>query len=566
MSGTAADPPELERLRELARRWRAADPDPVTRAAMTAAIARSDPAELADLVGRRLAFGTAGLRAEMGPGPNRMNRLVVRQAAAGLARHLLATTAEAPSRGVVVGCDARANSETFAADVTEVLASHGIAVHTFGPPVPTPLAAFAVTALGAAAGVVITASHNPAADNGMKVYWGDGAQIVAPVDHGIATAIDAVVDDGRILGDPPGGGGTVHALGGAGSADPVVTAYVAHARSNVRGAPAWPITIAVTSLHGVGAELVERVLREGGYDRVHPVPSQRAPDPTFPTVAFPNPEEPGALDRLLELAAQVGADLALANDPDADRLALAAPHPDGGWRALSGDDTGALLAHRLLATTPADPTRLLATTIVSSRLLARMAESAGAEFRETLTGFKWLCRPGIEHPQWRQVLLYEEALGYAIGPSARDKDGIVAALVAADLVAALHREGRTVWSVLDGLAVEHGAHVRSNGSVRLGGPDWQERRDALVIGMVEHPPRSLGGLAVATNDRPAEDVVRLYLEDDTRVVVRPSGTEPKLKYYCEAIEPVRTSVEAARRTAAGRLEPVITELTTLVRG
>lgn len=567
------DTDPLAALRATAQEWIGSDPDATTRDSLRQALARGDAAELDDLLGRRLQFGTAGLRGAVGPGPNRMNRLVVRRAAAGLARHLRASGVAAPARGVVVGRDARHGSAEFAADVVEVLAAHGIAVHHFDGPVPTPLAAFAVRHLGAAAGVVVTASHNPAGDNGMKVYWGDGAQIVAPVDADIAAQIDRVFADGAVLPGPDelGPPGPVHVLGGATSEDPTVLAYLdAAAAATGRPTPA-PITLAVTSLHGVGAELLDRVLRAGGHDDVHAVEVQRRPDPDFPTVAFPNPEEPHALDELLGLAGRVDAQLALANDPDADRLAVAVPDRDGGWTVLSGDELGALLAWRLLATPTSPPAedggarpRLLATTVVSSRLVSRLAAAAGAEFRETLTGFKWLCRPALEHPEWEQVLIYEEALGYAIGAEARDKDGIVAALVAADLVAELSLQGRRVPDVLDELAETHGAHVARNGSVRLTGPGWQDRLAALVDDLVARPPETLGGLAVTGSDRPAHDVLRLWLEDDTRVVVRPSGTEPKLKYYCEAIEPVRGDVAAARAAARARLDRVVADLRALL--
>ncbi|MHB1137745.1 MAG: phospho-sugar mutase [Microthrixaceae bacterium] len=542
--------------------WQRIDPDPSTREELRAVVERADPAELEELMGRRVAFGTAGLRAPLGAGPNRMNRLVVRQAAAGLSRHLLATVPDAATRGVLVGHDARHGSVDFARDVVEVVRAHGIAVHAFREPVPTPLVAFGARHLDTAAAVVLTASHNPAADNGMKVYWEDSAQIVAPVDRAIAAAIDAVAADGEIL-PTTAAPGPLFPQGGATSDDELVTAYLRDALArSPRGST--DVRVAMTALHGVGAELAERLLRAAGHHDLHPVEQQRRPDPDFPTVAFPNPEEPGALDALLDTARAFDCDLALANDPDADRLAMALPDATGKWRALSGDEIGTLLAQRLLELGDPSQRRLVCTTVVSSRLLSRVAAAAGADFVETLTGFKWLCRPGLAHPECHQVLLYEEALGYAVGPGVRDKDGIAAALVAVDLVAELRREGRTVWDVLDSLAVQHGAHVPMNGSVRLSGPGWQDRVVTLVRALVDDPPTALGGFDVVAVDLPAPDVIRWYLRDDTRVVVRPSGTEPKLKYYCEAIESVTTTAAEARANASQRLRSVVHDLERLL--
>ena len=542
--------------------WRDADPDPVTRSEMAAAIERADPDELSALMLPGLEFGTAGIRGPVGAGPNRMNRLLVRQTAAGLARVLLREDPpELRSVGVVVGRDARHGSAEFARDVVDVVTGHGIPVRYFDDPVPTPLVAFALGHLGAAAGVVVTASHNPAADNGIKVYWSDGAQIVPPVDQRISDAIASIRTDERSVVASGTNPATATRLGGATSDEAVVVAYVDAALSLAEPRDRR-VPIALTSMHGVGADLVERVLTSAGHD-VAVVASQREPDPDFPTVVFPNPEEPGALDELVDLARDRGCALAIANDPDADRMALAAPEADGRWRALTGDETGALLARHLLGRTDGVGDRLLATTVVSSRLVARMAESAGAHFAETLTGFKWLCRPGIENPGWHQVLLYEEALGYAIGPRARDKDGITAALVAADLAAVLDEAGRTVWDELDDLARIHGAHVTRNGSIRV-----EAVRAAAVVATIERwstsPPSAIGGQAVDVVDVPASDVVRFVLGDATRVVVRPSGTEPKVKYYCEAVDRVVDDVEAARSRCRERLDRIVPDLERLL--
>jgi phosphomannomutase len=555
-------------LEAAARAWMAADPDPATRAQLAAVLASGDGASLEDHVGRRLAFGTAGLRAEIGPGPNRMNRLVVRQTAAAVAEVLLREVADAARRGVVVGHVARHRSADFADDCVEVLRDRGLDVARFAGPAPTPLVAHAGRTRGAAATLVVTASHNPAADNGLKVYWDDGAQIVAPVDARIAAAIDRLAPSGDPRPPDGGGQGRLEDLGPAGGPSPSVDAYVRDALDLV-GGPVDRVRVAVTSLHGVGGDLLEKVLGAAGVGPLHAVAEQRDPDPDFPTVSFPNPEEPGALDRLVELAAAVGADVALANDPDADRLAVVAPDRDGTWRPLTGDEVGALLAHRLLgrAGDGTDGTeRLVATTVVSSRLLARLAAEAGVHYEETLTGFKWLCRPGLANPDWRQVLLYEEALGYAVGDGVRDKDGITAALVLVDLVAGLRRQGRDVRDVLDDQARRHGAHVTANGSVRMEGPGARERLAALVEEVAERPPADLAGRPVVRSDRPAPDVLRWWLDDDTRVVLRPSGTEPKLKYYCEAVVAVTDGVGPARDRGRARLAAVVAALRERVTG
>ena len=404
---------------------------------------------------------------------------------------------------------------------------------------------------------MITASHNPATDNGMKVYWSDGAQIVAPLD----AAIEARIAAGEV---PPAGDqepATID-LGSVADGGPTIDAYVRDVATTRRspaatgaGADRPPLRTVYTALHGVGAELYERVTRAAGVAS-DAVASQRDPDPDFPSVTSPNPEEPGALDELFAEAARRDAELAIALDPDADRLALGVP-TEHGWRQLSGDETGALLAHHLLDLTEGTANRFVASTVVSSRLVARMCTAAGVRHVETLTGFKWLARPGLAHPEWHQVLLYEEALGYAVGPHDRDKDGISAACCAADAVTALRDRGLTVADLLDDLARRHGAVVTRNGSVGL--------VPGTVPG-VPAVPASLGGVAVVSHDRPGPDVHRWLLEDDTRVIVRPSGTEPKLKYYCEAVAPVTDGdVTAARTAASDRLDRVLDDLEPILR-
>lgn len=546
--------------------WIAADPDPATRERLAAVAATvrdgGDPAELADLVGHRLSFGTAGLRGEMGPGSNRVNQLMARQTAAGLARTLSARVGDAGHRGVLVGHDARHGSERFARDIVDVLEGAGIPAMLVDGPQPTPLIAWGVRHLACAAGVVVTASHNPAKDNGIKIYWGDGAQIIPPIDQWIAADIDAAAAADVA---PTGFGGEARPAP-VSLVDDYVQMVVGLVAGGASAAERRGVRLATTAMHGVGGALLARCLDEAGFTAVDTVHQQAGPDPDFPTVPFPNPEEPGATDLLLALAAEVGADAAFANDPDADRLAVGVPTGDGGWRMLSGDELGAVVAAGLLERRGGTGEGgLLVTTVVSSQLLARMAAASGAEFAETLTGFKWLCRPAFEHPELEQILAYEESIGYAVGGLC-DKDGISAAVVVADLIASWTASGVTVQDVLDDLARAHGAHVQRNFSLRLSGPGWEARLAAIAAGVVAAPPASVAGVAVARLDQPAEDVIRLFLENGDRVVIRPSGTEPKLKVYCEAVEPVGADEPAAdaRSRAAARLTAMASDLTPLL--
>lgn len=553
----------VQELLGVAADWRAVETDPLHLEQLDLAIERSDPDELEELFGRELTFGTAGLRAPMGPGPNRMNAVVVARAATGFGRHLLAARGAAPL--VVVGHDARHHSAEFARVASYRLEAVGVRVEQFDAAVPTPLAAFAVRAREADGALVVTASHNPATDNGLKVYAADGAQITSPTDRQIAEEIRQVALAVDL--DEPGAPVPVE-LGGPRSDRSPLPEYLRAARRTTGGRRWAPLRVAATSLHGVGADLLDRAVGAMAGIELHHVDAQRDPNPDFPTVSDPNPEHPATLAALLELADRIDADVALALDPDADRLAVALPGPDGGWRPLSGDQTGAVLAADLLAHTPSgptDPPRLIATTIVSSRLVPAMCATAGVHHVETLTGFKWLCRPGLAHPQWRQVLLYEEALGYAVGADARDKDGITAAMALLVAVGSQHLAGRSAWEVLDDLAVAHGAHVQRNGSVRRRGAG--ERVDELLDRLAA--TTSLGGIAVRNLDRPAQDIVRMELEDRTRVIVRPSGTEPKVKHYVEAIETVAPAGDdpaAARSRADDRLEPVVDELLARLTG
>ncbi len=544
-----------------ARAWLAEDPDEDTRAelsALLAAVEEDDQGpeadDLADRFAGRLEFGTAGLRGALGAGPNRMNRAVVHRAAAGLAAYL---HEHAPAQGepglVVVGYDARHNSEVFAEDTAAVLVGAGLRAAVLPRPLPTPVLAFAVRHLGCVAGVMVTASHNPPQDNGYKVYLGDGSQIVSPAD----AAISACIDAGGDLGSLPRGEIEPRLD------DTVLEAYLDGVTALVGTEGPRDLVSVYTPLHGVGGETVVEVMRRAGFPAPHVTPAQAEPDPDFPTVSFPNPEEPGAMDLALALAEQVGADLVLANDPDADRCAVAVPGPQG-WRMLRGDEVGALLADAALRR---GVQGVYATTIVSSTLLSRLAAAHGQEYRVTLTGFKWLGRvEGLTYA-------YEEALGYCVAPDlVRDKDGVSALLRVAELAAELKADGRTLGDRLDDLAREHGLHATDQLAVRV---DDLRLIDAAMRRLRESPPRSLGGLSVEGVDDlsqggdglPPTDGLRFRLADQARVVVRPSGTEPKLKAYLEVVVPVESTgpegpdgsgdegaLDAARISAAGRLD------------
>ncbi|QNG19488.1 phospho-sugar mutase [Rhodococcus triatomae] len=513
--------------------WIAADPDPVTRAELAALPAE----EVAERFRGPLTFGTAGLRGPVRAGPNGMNVAVVVRATAGLAAWL---TERGQGGGtVVVGRDARHGSAEFARAAAEVLAAAGFRVVFLPRPLPTPVVAFAVRRLGAVGGVQITASHNPAQDNGYKVYLSGGAQLVSPADREIEARIAAAAPAADIPRTPV-----------TPSGDELVEAYL----DRVGGLPTGErrdIRIALTALHGVGGATATAALARAGFNDVHTVTAQHDPDPDFPSVSFPNPEEPGATDALLDLARSVGADLAIALDPDADRCALGVPTPDG-WRMLRGDETGVLLGNQILASSP--PGALVATTIVSSTLLNELAAARGARSARTLTGFKWLTRAGDG-----LVYAYEEAIGHCVDPDhVRDKDGISAAVVAADLVARLAADGRTLLDVLDDLAVEFGLHAGDQVSLRVTLPaDLTALTDRLRADL----PTELAGEPVTVDDlldlpEPRRTDALVFEGRSIRVVVRPSGTEPKLKCYLEVVEPVagRDDLGPARSRARERLD------------
>ncbi len=539
---------ELSALLETARAWAAQDPDDQTRAELEAVIADveagGDPTDLLDRFDGTLEFGTAGLRGALGAGSNRMNRVVVTRAAAGLAAYLIEGSLRDPGAGrgaVVIGYDARHNSDVFARDTAEVMTGAGLTAYLLPRPLPTPLLAYAIRELGCVAGVMVTASHNPPQDNGYKVYLGDGSQIVPPADAEIAARIAAV---GPVSGVPRGGGGTM-------LDEEIVDRYLDTVAGLAEDGPR-DLSIVYTPLHGVGGTTVQRVLEAAGFSEPAVVEQQEQPDADFPTVAFPNPEEPGAMDLAMALAQTRGADLVVANDPDADRCAAAVPGPHG-WRMLRGDEVGALLAHGLLSR---GKQGTYATSIVSSSLLGKMAAAAGQPYAETLTGFKWIGRvEGL-------AFGYEEALGYCVDPEhVKDKDGVSALLLLCELAAAAKAEGRGLVNLLDDIAVEHGLHATDQLSVRVS--DLGEIAAAMAR-LRATPPTELGGLAVERADDlaaggpdlPPTEGMRYHLADGARVVVRPSGTEPKLKCYLEVVVPVDAGggVDAARIVAAGRLD------------
>ena len=570
-------------LREAVEAWIADDPDPGDRAELRALLdsgGAGDLAELRDRFAGRLRFGTAGLRGVVAAGPNRMNRAVVRAATAAVAGWLLAPpspeAAEAgiprrsPDAGVVVGCDARHRSAEFADEVARVLAAAGIGVHVLPLPCPTPLLAFAVRHLAAAAGIMVTASHNPAADNGYKLYLSDGAQVIPPADREIEARIAAL--------------GKLSEIAVADAGSPLITRHgdeiaAAYLDAIVTHASDTKLTVVYTPMHGVAGALMLRAIERAGYPAPHVVAAQAQPDPDFPTLAFPNPEEPGALDLALADARRLGADLVIANDPDGDRLAVALPGSwpgpgagpaADGWRALTGDQLGALLgAAQLRWTADLPQPRLAATTIVSSTMLSGIAAAAGVRYAETLTGFKWITRAARDAPQGtRFVFGYEEALGYAVGDVVRDKDGMSAALAMLRLASEAKAAGRSVAAFYDELETEHGVHLTSQVTLRTSDPA------PVMARLRADPPAAIGGVPVASltdlvsggDGLPPSDVLIFRLRN-ARVVLRPSGTEPKIKCYIEITEQLDgRSLAAARRAAAGRMAPLHASLESLLAG
>ena len=576
-AGPAGDAPGPDaELRARVAAWIADDPDPVTRAALENLLEQADAGdaaaaeEIRDAFSGDLEFGTAGLRGRMAPGPHRMNLAVVSRAARGLADHLTGDLGlEQPL--VVIGFDARHRSEDFARASAEIMTAAGCRVHLLERHGPTPLIAFAVRHLGADAGIVVTASHNPPADNGYKVYLGgrasapdgQGVQIVPPSDAQIAARIAAV---GPVREIPRAEGWAV--LG-----EQLREDYLAAICALPDPEGPRQVRIVHTAMHGVGTETALAALHRTGFAEVHPVAKQADPDPDFPTVAFPNPEEPGAIDLALELARTLEADVVIANDPDADRCAAAVLDPHlGDWRMLTGDELGVLLGDHLIRRHGYAGT--IANSVVSSRWLGRIAQAAGLEAVTTLTGFKWIARaPGI-------AFGYEEAIGYCVLPQVvRDKDGLSAALMVAEMAALARAEGTTLVGRLDELAREHGLFATSQLSLRV---TELSERDVMMARLRAEPPAALAGAEVTTvqdlaegsaetTGLPATDGVLLANVDDARVIVRPSGTEPKLKCYIEVREEVPVGADEAalgvvRAAAREHLEQITTDMRAALTG
>ncbi|HEY4058014.1 MAG TPA: phospho-sugar mutase [Kofleriaceae bacterium] len=552
-----------------ARAWLAEDPDPATVAELTALLAgcdKGDEAAIRDVTERftgALEFGTAGLRGILGAGPQRMNRVLVRKVSAGLAAYLMANVPDAKTRGVAISHDARRNSRVFAEDTARVLGGLGIKSYLAHREWPTPTAAWAVTDRNACAGVMVTASHNPPAYNGYKVYWGNGAQIIPPHDVGIAAQIAKIGRSDQLAMpelDALRTSGLVVDLDEA-MHDRYLTDVIAlRTQPKVDGRG---LVIAYTPLHGVGARSVEPALARAGFTQVHTEPSQREPDAEFPTVAFPNPEEKGAMDRVLALAASKNANLVLANDPDADRLCVAVPE-GAGYRVLTGDQVGALLADYLLTTTPADK-RMVATTIVSSQLLGFLAQKFGADYREPLTGFKWIGNAALDYERahgGRFVMGYEEALGYSVGPLVRDKDGVSAAVILAELAAWNRERGKTVLEHLDDIYRKVGLFSTEQVSLTKPGTEGMEEIKAAMTKFRSAPPTELAGHAInavvdlsrGEGGLPPSDVLVFKLDGGRRVIMRPSGTEPKLKSYYEVRVEVADGEPIATARARGLAE------------
>ncbi|MEZ9870864.1 phospho-sugar mutase [Vibrio sp. 10N.261.51.C6] len=532
-----------------AMNWLARDPDPRTREELQHLIDEGMHDELEDRFTQRLEFGTAGLRGKVGCGPNRMNRLVIQETATGLGHYLIEHVANATIRGVVVGYDGRLDSKQFAIDTASVLTALGIKVYLTSNVAATPIVAFGIEHFNAAAAVVVTASHNPPEYNGFKVYWENGAQIIPPHDAGIAAEIDIASTKPlplMSLSDAESQGKLVWLTEGyyqtyraAINQSPYVSDEIESANT----------TITYTAMHGVGAQMAEDLLHDSGFHKVFSVAEQREPDGNFPTVNFPNPEEKGAMDLVVNLAKSVDADIACANDPDADRFAVAVRTDDGSYKMLTGDQVGVLFAHYLLSK-PHTKNQLVGNSIVSSTLLEKVAQSHGATYFQTLTGFKWLANIGmqLENDQNDFLFAYEEALGYTIGTQVRDKDGLSAIVVFAQLVEELKSQGRTVWDLLAQISFEHGVHTNAQRSIALD-PDspsigsklraaQPKAINGVAISVIEDLQSSLrfviGGNTEAIN-LPSSDVLIYHLEDGTRIIVRPSGTEPKVKVYYETV-------------------------------
>ncbi|ASI92032.1 phospho-sugar mutase [Vibrio mediterranei] len=557
-------------MTEQISQWLARDPDPITKHELQQLVDSNDERELKDRFSSRLAFGTAGLRGKVGAGPNRMNRLVIQETATGLGHYLLEQVSEASSRGVVIGYDGRPDSKQFAHDTASVLTALGIKVYLTYKVAATPIVAFGVRELNAAAAVVVTASHNPPEYNGFKVYWENGAQIIPPHDSGIAAQIDDATTQPLTLLplDQAKQQGLLIWL----EEDYYQTYRKAINQSELLTPDSnTDISIVYTAMHGVGADMAETLLADAGFNQVASVTEQREPDGTFPTVNFPNPEEAGAMDMVMALGKSVGADIACANDPDADRFAVAVKRPDGEYQMLTGDQVGSLFGDYLLA---GQPNALVGNTIVSSRLLRSIAKAHGAEYYQTLTGFKWLTnvamiQESVDHPF---LFAYEEALGYTVGNKVWDKDGLSALVAFSQLTGKLKAQGKTLWDKLEELYRQHGFYFNAQRSIAL-----DPKSPPIGEKLRRNPPTEIAGKRIEviedlntsvrqfadgtteTIDLPASDVLIYLLEDQSRVIVRPSGTEPKLKCYYEVISdfPPEMDYAQANQSAEAKMLALI---------
>ncbi len=565
-------------MNEQFSRWLARDPDRTTKDELQILIDAGNQEELQDRFNGRLAFGTAGLRGKVGCGPNRMNRLVIQETATGLGNYLIQQVEQAKERGVIIGYDGRLDSRDFAYDTASVLAALGIKVYLTDQVAPTPVVAYGIRQLNTAAGVVVTASHNPPEYNGFKVYWENGAQIIPPHDQGIAQAIELASQQPlhtMCLTEAEAEQRLVWLSDDYYDAYRLAVHQHPLLQSGAQENSGSDIAIAYTAMHGVGAPYAEALLQEAGFTQVHSVAQQREPDGRFPTVKFPNPEEPGAMDLVIGLAEQVGADLACANDPDADRFAVAARQASGEFRMLTGDQVGSLLGDYLLEKGHTQQA-LVGNTIVSSSLLEKIAEHYGATYFKTLTGFKWLTNVAMQQQREDLPFLfaYEEALGYTIGTQVWDKDGLSTLLAFVQMCTALKRDGQTVWDRLEAIYRRHGLYVTAQKSIALS-PETPPIGDALRA----DPPQAIAGRQVMVTedyktsqrhladgrtesiDLPVSDVLVYQLDGGARVIVRPSGTEPKLKCYYELVTDIAAdeAFQDAQQRADEQLSMLIAE-------
>ncbi len=550
-----------DQARDIAKEWLECEPDLKNREEIEVLLAGPE-SELIQRFTGHLEFGTAGLRGPLGAGPQRMNRPLVQMTAAAIAQRLLEDD-QKESPLVVVGFDARKQSDVFASDTARVLANQNIRCVLLPKALPTPVLAFSVLQINASAGIMVTASHNPRQDNGYKVYWKDGAQINTPLDKEISTYLDGIKPNEVKL---------------APLDSPLITfdegnlldQYLDMAASCVSKVPDSELKIMYTPIHGVGKDTLIEAFTKSGFSSVDVVTEQADPDPDFPTVEFPNPEVPGTLDLALAEAKKIHADLVLANDPDADRLAVVVPDGEA-WRTFNGNEIGALLAEHLLRSSEGSD-RLVVTTIVSSRMLKEIAKHHGIHYEETLTGFKWIMRPGIDSQEKNFIFGYEEALGFAVGDHVHDKDGITSALVFAELTAEAKQQGKSVVDRLHDLWVRHGVHVTGQITHRFEGSEGADVMMQIMNLIRQNPPQKIGSCDVEEvtdflsqeSGLPPTNAIALETSQ-SRVVVRPSGTEPLIKIYAEVVTPVGDKgVDEAQKLAETELEDALKSVSDLL--